>query len=248
MIHPGSQLIAEHRHDWICLTLPILGSGVEISEGGEARLDGPSAVLHPPGMCHSDRIDDGGLETVSLQFEPAWLRHIGLEKPLDRTRCWTGGRTAAAARRVALAWTNPRVPARSLAEATAHFLNGALVEPERPRPAWLDPVSAALRADPTAGAGSLARGLGLHPASLARAYRAHVGEGLQETVRRLRVHRAVRLLRGSRLPLAEIALAAGFCDQSHMNRCFRAVIGRTPLKVRAEGERLDRLGDGARPE
>ena len=32
----------------------------------------------------------------------------------------------------------------------------------------------------------------------------------------------------------EIAVAAGFCDQSHMNRCFRAVLGRTPLVVRGE--------------
>ncbi|HVN02328.1 MAG TPA: AraC family transcriptional regulator [Caulobacteraceae bacterium] len=30
-----------------------------------------------------------------------------------------------------------------------------------------------------------------------------------------------------------MAAAAGFCDQSHMNRAFRQVLGRTPAALRA---------------
>ena len=73
------------------------------------------------------------------------------------------------------------------------------------------------------------------------AYRAWRGEGLAETARRLRVERAALLLRGSDAPLADIALAAGFCDQSHMNRAFRAVLDRTPLDVRLETALLQPL-------
>jgi transcriptional regulator GlxA family with amidase domain len=58
---------------------------------------------------------------------------------------------------------------------------------------------------------------------------------MAEAQRRRRVEAASRLLRFSTQPLAEIAIAAGFFDQSHMNRCFGAVLGRTPLAVRAEG-------------
>jgi len=32
---------------------------------------------------------------------------------------------------------------------------------------------------------------------------------------------------------------SGFCDQSHMNRCFAAVLGRTPLQVRRERQLFD---------
>jgi len=85
----------------------------------------------------------------------------------------------------------------------------------------------------------IARRLDLHPAWLARAYRHATGEGLHETVRRRRVEQACILLRRSDRPLAEIALAAGFCDQSHMNRGFRATLGRTPAQVRAEQHRLE---------
>jgi AraC family transcriptional regulator len=80
---------------------------------------------------------------------------------------------------------------------------------------------------------SIASRLDLNPAWLARAYRAAAGEGLQDTLRRRRVERALELLATTDMCLAEVALAANFCDQPHMNRCFRTVIGSTPAEVRS---------------
>jgi transcriptional regulator GlxA family with amidase domain len=56
-----------------------------------------------------------------------------------------------------------------------------------------------------------------------------------DSARRRRVERAANLLRRTDRELVDVALASGFCDQSHMNRCFRAVLGRTPIAVRSEG-------------
>lgn len=67
-----------------------------------------------------------------------------------------------------------------------------------------------------------------------------MGKGIGETMRRKRVERATSLLRCSDAPAAEIAVAAGFCDQSHMIRAFRGLIGRTPSQVRAEWQALGR--------
>jgi transcriptional regulator GlxA family with amidase domain len=61
-----------------------------------------------------------------------------------------------------------------------------------------------------------------------------VGESLQELAARVRVERAARLLRESDEPLSAIAIEAGFCDQSHMNRTFRRVLGRLPTAVRGD--------------
>jgi AraC family transcriptional regulator len=58
------------------------------------------------------------------------------------------------------------------------------------------------------------------------------------------VERATALLRYGRNGLADIAIAAGFCDQSHMNRAFHAVLGRTPLEVRREAALLRPLAAG----
>ena len=46
-----------------------------------------------------------------------------------------------------------------------------------------------------------------------------------------RVRKAQRLLRDS-APTAEAALAAGFCDQSHLSRYFKQIVGLTPGQYR----------------
>jgi AraC family transcriptional regulator len=124
-----------------------------------------------------------------------------------------------------------------LKAATSRFLIEAFADATPKAPSWGESVAMALHEDapPT---DSLARGLMLHPAWLARAYRVWRGEGMAETVRRRRVERAMLALRGSLTPLAQVAAESGFCDQGHMNRAFRAVLGRTPLEVRCEAALL----------
>jgi AraC-like DNA-binding protein len=51
---------------------------------------------------------------------------------------------------------------------------------------------------------------------------------------RHRIDRAKALLRGSEAPLAEIADACGFSDQSHLTRVFRSLTGTSPGAWRRE--------------
>jgi AraC-like DNA-binding protein len=82
------------------------------------------------------------------------------------------------------------------------------------------------------GVNDLAREVKRHPSWLGTAYRRAIGEGLTETAARLRVERAARLLRETDQTGADVAQEAGFCDQSHMNRTFRRLLGRLPSAVR----------------
>lgn len=233
VVHPGSQEIAEHRHDWAYIGIYTLGRYRECYDGGDALMSGPSAVLHPAGRPHSDEIGEEGLETLTVEFDPSWLRHHGFDLRLDRSLVWQGGPVALAARKLARTLTNASCNEAAIGAATNRFLREAFGREALQPPSWLPKVSRAL--DKNSGNTiELAQSLGLHPAWLARAYRHATGEGLHETSRRRRVELAARSLRNSDMELAEIAVAAGFCDQSHMNRCFRAVLGRTPLDVRRE--------------
>jgi AraC family transcriptional regulator len=234
VVHPDRQEIDEHQHDWAYIGLHTLGRYHEVYDGGEALMSGPSVVLHPAGRPHSDIVENGGLETLTIEFDRAWLRLHGLAMPLDRSRVWSGGAVALAGRRLAQALSRPAVSEAQIGHATAQFLRFAFYSEQRTLPAWVERVTGAIAANSISSTNEIARTLNLHPAWLARAFRAATGEGLQEAVRRKRVERAVALLRGSNLPAAEIALAAGFCDQSHMNRGFRATVGRTPAAVRTE--------------
>jgi len=237
VVHPGPQRIGEHRHDWAYIGLHALGRYREEFDGGEAVMAGPSAVLHPPGRPHADQVGEEGLETLTIEFDRAWPHAHGFEGLLDRSLQWSGGRTGRAARQLARVIGRPCSEA-AIGRATSAFLNVAYRAEESCAPPWLDRVCEAVSRNPAISTRGLARSLDLNVDYLARAYRFAVGEGIHESLRRRRVERAVTLLRRTDLPLVDLALASGFCDQSHMNRCFRAVLGRTPVAVRMEGREI----------
>jgi AraC-like DNA-binding protein len=234
IMHPPNQRIAAHEHDWPVLTLYRLGSYRERAEDGRSMLfDGPSVVFQPAGAAHADEIGARGLETLAMTFDPAWLTLEARAALPQRTQWRPGGSAALAARGLANAWLAPNLNEAQLKAATSQFLINAFADATPPSPSWGEAVAAALE-DEAPRTVSLARSLMLHPAWLAHAYRVWRGEGMAETARRRRVERAMLALRGSLASLAEVAAECGFCDQSHMNRAFRAVLGRTPLEVRRE--------------
>jgi AraC family transcriptional regulator len=52
-------------------------------------------------------------------------------------------------------------------------------------------------------------------------------------VRKLRIEYACHELVASARPIVDIALAAGFCDQSHFTRTFKLAVGSSPSQYRA---------------
>lgn len=73
----------------------------------------------------------------------------------------------------------------------------------------------------------LARTAGLSREHFVRAFAKELGLPPHEYLMRLRVDVARRLLAEGRRPI-EVAFEAGFCDQSHLNRWFRRIVGTTP--------------------
>jgi AraC family transcriptional regulator len=61
-----------------------------------------------------------------------------------------------------------------------------------------------------------------------RTFRASFGESPQAYILRQRILRAEQLIRNSDEPLARIALDCGLCDQAHLSRVFRRIVGVSP--------------------
>jgi AraC family transcriptional regulator len=80
--------------------------------------------------------------------------------------------------------------------------------------------------------GVLARLAGLSPFHFPRAFKQSTGVSPQRFVRESRVERVKHLLVETDLPIAQIALAAGFADQSHCSRRFHEIAGATPSRFR----------------
>jgi len=73
----------------------------------------------------------------------------------------------------------------------------------------------------------LARCAGLSAFHLCRVFRESVGMPPHAYQTQVRVRRAKSLLR-ARVPIAEVAAAAGFYDQAHLTRHFKRIVGLTP--------------------
>lgn len=81
---------------------------------------------------------------------------------------------------------------------------------------------------------TIAREVGVHPVHLAREFRKHYRCTIGEYVRRIRIEYACRKMITSEIPLIEIALTAGFSDQSHFTRIFKRLKGMTPAEYRVK--------------
>jgi AraC family transcriptional regulator len=119
-------------------------------------------------------------------------------------------------------------------EVLAETSRGRWAVPERKPPRWLvqarelvyDRFAERLALEEIAGA------VGVHPVHLCRVFRQKYGCTLGDYVRKLRMDFASRQLLTSQKSLVEIALAAGFADQSHFTKAFRRSTGMTPVEFR----------------
>lgn len=101
-------------------------------------------------------------------------------------------------------------------------------------PMWLTRIREQIHDEPseTPSTAALAAACGYHPVYVARAFRQFYGIGLSEYGRLVRAEFACELLATQDEPLSQIALRAGYADQSHLTRSLRHLTGFTPAEVR----------------
>lgn len=77
---------------------------------------------------------------------------------------------------------------------------------------------------------AVAAAVGWSPRHLGEQFRAEYGLGVKTAARVARFSRSARLVRGRRLPLAEVAARCGYFDQAHLAREWRALAGTSPTR------------------
>jgi AraC family transcriptional regulator len=80
---------------------------------------------------------------------------------------------------------------------------------------------------------ALSESVGVHPVHLAREFRRFYRLTVGDYVRKRRIEVACRQISDTDFPFSEIALAAGFFDQSHFARTLKKFTGMTPSEYRA---------------
>lgn len=198
-----------------------------------------SVVTKPADAVHANRFGPEGACLLSIQTIPAFLD--GPERSLDVLREWKWadrGPTTSAAARLIAACQAPVPEREAVVRESLNALVDALTDvPPRHDdvpPLWLQRVRDRLRTewDRTPSVATLAEDAGVHPVSLSRRFRQHYGVPVTTYRRQVRVHEAAHCLASGPMPLASIALACGFCDQSHFTHAFRTETGWTPGRFR----------------
>jgi len=116
---------------------------------------------------------------------------------------------------------------------------------EKGRPRWLHRVAEILRQrfQSRVTVEEIAAEVGVPAARVSTVFREVYRRSLVEEQRRLRVEFACQRLLDVDVPLAQIALEAGFADQPHFCRTFKVAMGMTPAQYRA----MLRGGRGRQP-
>jgi AraC-like DNA-binding protein len=237
----GGRGYATHRHD--TYAVGVTESGVQVFDYRgrvERATAGQVVVLHPD-EAHDGRAGGGGGFGYRIVYvEPARIAAavaaiLGRAAPLPFVR-EPVSRNPTLARAVTAAFRSPAEPLAldglvlRLAEGLLEGDPGshAAATPRRLDDAALERARALLdgRRDVVRSA-ELEAVTGLTRYELARQFRSRFGTSpyRYSLMRRLDFARAG--LR-ARVPLAELALAAGFADQAHFTRVFRSTLGVTP--------------------
>ena len=239
--HAGPRKLPQHSHElaYFCL---LLDGDYEERLGRKTVSYKPLTIMfHPPGTAHHDEIGNRGGHFFSVEVGGRWLDLMREYVPAPRSSfdlsggdlVWLGVRmyrefrAADAASRLAVQGL--------LLEMLAASARGAGAAESR-EPAWLSRATEFLHAEFRSNltVGQIARQVGVHPCHLTRVFRQFKRRGVGEYVHRLRVQFACRHLANRDVSLADLALAAGFSDQSHFNRVFKQLTGMTPGAFRRQ--------------
>ncbi|HWN20194.1 MAG TPA: AraC family transcriptional regulator [Gemmatimonadales bacterium] len=237
--HHGSEL-PWHHHETPTICFVLQGAFTEMWRGGSIACTSSTLKITPAGDRHCDQFSRGDVRGLLIEADDAQVVAIRPHSAvLDERVSFHGGLVAGMARRVYEEMRRMDAAAPLAIEglllelvASASRLNEQNGSSDRPR--WLDEardrIHVELAARPSLT--GLAASVGVHPVTLARAFRRAFGCTVGEYVRRLRIERAARQLADTDLSLAEIALAEGFSDQSHFSNLFRRHTGLSPFQFR----------------
>jgi AraC family transcriptional regulator len=101
-------------------------------------------------------------------------------------------------------------------------------------PSWVGRVAEVIndRWDENLSLLELSREAGVHPTTISKRFPKYFSCTLGEYVRRLRVEKALAMIRRSDRSLTEVAHRCGFADQSHFTRVFKEMTGLLPKSYR----------------
>jgi len=234
---PSALVLPSHAHERPTLAVVING-GFETSLASDVTVCGRSSLrIEPAGSLHTNRFGATGAHIVVVQPDP----RSPLLAPVGDALSRVDHRRDEHADRIGHAIASELRHRDAVSPLALQGLGLELVaslarasRTPRSAPPWVvratdlihDRCLEALRIE------TIADSVGVRPSELVRAFRVFHGVPIGTYARRLRLEWVARRLAESDEPIVALAHEAGFADQPHLTRAFRAFSGLTPARYR----------------
>jgi AraC family transcriptional regulator len=225
-----------HAHDQLCVVLE--GRYEENCDARTYALRTGSVLWRRAGKVHANVIGADDVEVLLVDIEPKRSQKLcsylagpaayfapGAFDDLRRELLFELHRSDQASR-VAIEGLVCLLAARTGRRCTL---------PNSAMPEWLCRAVELIQSEYSCGISlaDVATAAGVHPVTVAVAFRRHLGKSVGDYIVDLRTAHARRELENTHRPIAEIAQEAGFYDESHMGRVFRRRFGISPGALRS---------------
>lgn len=231
--------VPRHSHELAHFCLVLGGSYLETVGKSEQTREPGTLVYQPSGVAHAEHHMSRGRHLL-IEPDATWTHRLsGFEVSADASRTFVDGPAVALARRAFGESHRPDSVSPLVIEALMLELFAEAWRPPGGRklggvPRWMKDIRELIESDfrRRISLAELAGVAGVHPGHLSRVFRRYYGCCVGDYQRRLRAKYAHRQIVGSDAPLVEIALAAGYADQSHFSRQVILYIGQSPQTLR----------------
>jgi len=239
-VYPPGFRTPKHTHKRALFCFVMAGNYTEVYGARTRECKSSTLLYHPPEELHAEHFHDSGGRSFIIEIEPDWLKRLRDQGIVAEPAAeFKGGVAEFVARRLYKELLERDGVSDLIIEGLMMELvgettrGGYRLDVNHP-PRWLEQAREMLHerfAEPLKLA-DIARAVSVHPVHLAQTFHKSYQCTVGDYVRRLRIECACRDLAESELTLAEIALSAGFCDQSHFTRTFKRIIGVAPSYYR----------------
>jgi AraC family transcriptional regulator len=238
---PPHRRLPWHEHPDASICFVVSGSYAERVRGEDRECPSHSMMFKPAAERHADEFGRDGGRCLLIEIASRRLETIEPFSDITtRPGLFRTARLAGLGRRIYREFTeedglSPLAVEGLILEVLVEASRTTVAAPTQTQPKWLERARDLIHAgvDQPLTLSSIAREVGIHPAHLARSFRAHYHRPIGDYIRRLRIERAARELADGSASIAEIGLRSGFYDQSHFSRVFRQHTGLTPAAFRA---------------
>jgi AraC family transcriptional regulator len=236
---PGYQT-PEHTHKQALFCFVMEGCYTETYGGKTRECKSSSLLFHPPGELHAERFHETGGRSFIIEIAPDWLSQVREYLIIaESSSDFRGGVFSMLGNKlyrefVQLDSASPLILEGAMMQLLGETVRCGAKKERYGSPRWLQQAKELLQARfaENLNLSEIAQNVGVHPVHLAQTFHKIYDCTVGDYVRNLRIEYACRELTSTSKPIVEIALAAGFCDQSHFTRTFKRAVGAAPSQYR----------------